>query len=55
MHDIRAIRDDPEAFDAGLRRRRLTAVEAIINDDAKLKGASQSCKRSRRDGTKSRS
>ena len=30
MHDIKAIRDDPEAFDAGLKRRGLPPMAADI-------------------------
>src|SRR5688572_23894949 len=36
MHDIRAIRDDPEAFDKGLERRGLSPIAAeLIRLDAK--------------------
>ncbi len=39
MHDIRAIRDNPEAFDAGLQRRGLSAMAAQILDlDAARRG-----------------
>lgn len=39
MHDIRAIRDDPEGFDAGLKRRGLEAMSAeILRQDAELRG-----------------
>lgn len=39
MHDIRAIRDDPEAFDAGLKRRGIAPLaEEILEKDAALRG-----------------
>jgi seryl-tRNA synthetase len=38
MHDIRAIRDDPEGFDAGLKRRGLEPMSAgILEKDAELR------------------
>jgi len=38
MHDIKAIRADPEAFDAGLRRRGVAAVsDQIMQADAKVR------------------
>jgi seryl-tRNA synthetase len=38
MHDIRAIRDDPEGFDAGLKRRGLSAMSAgILAKDSELR------------------
>ncbi|MBA3895805.1 MAG: serine--tRNA ligase [Sphingomonadaceae bacterium] len=40
MHDIRAIRDDPEGFDAGLARRGLgKAAGALLNVDARRRVA----------------
>ena len=30
MHDIKAIRDNPQAFDAGLKRRGLSAMSASL-------------------------
>src|SRR3984957_7492347 len=44
MHDIRAIRENPEAFDKGLRRRRFLdpdgqLAEALIALDEKRRGA----------------
>jgi len=40
MHDIRLIRDDPEAFDAGLARRGLAPVAAsLLELDARRRGA----------------
>ncbi|MEM1400221.1 MAG: serine--tRNA ligase, partial [Pseudomonadota bacterium] len=40
MHDIRAIRDDPSAFDAALARRGLSAEASTLLDlDAKRRGA----------------
>jgi len=38
MHDIREIRDDPQGFDAGLKRRGVAPIaEEIIKKDAKLR------------------
>ena len=38
MHDIRAIRDDPEGFDAGLKRRGLAPMaKAILRQDSELR------------------
>jgi seryl-tRNA synthetase len=40
MHDIKAIRDNPEAFDAGLQRRGLPArAESLIALDEKRRAA----------------
>src|SRR5512146_28887 len=40
MHDIRLIRDDPQAFDAGLKRRGLAPLSAEILDlDTKRRNA----------------
>ncbi len=40
MHDIRAIRADPDAFDAALARRRLApASEAVLAEDARRRAA----------------
>ena len=40
MHDIRLIRDDPEAFDAGLKRRGLeSCAEQILNLDGNVRAA----------------
>jgi len=38
MHDIRAIRDDPEGFDAGLKRRGLAPMaKGILRQDSELR------------------
>src|ERR1700689_1760094 len=40
MHDLRAIRDNPEAFDEGLRRRGLSPrAEALVALDEKRRAA----------------
>ena len=40
MHDIKAIRDNPEAFDAGLRRRGLAdGAQSLIALDEKRRAA----------------
>src|SRR5215510_13221082 len=40
MHDIKAIRDNPQAFDAGLKRRGLSAMSAsLLAIDEKLRAA----------------
>ena len=39
MHDIRLIRDDPAAFDAGLRRRGLAPLSAeLLAIDERARG-----------------
>ncbi|MCA7119917.1 MAG: serine--tRNA ligase [Acidibrevibacterium sp.] len=42
MHDIRAIRDDPAAFDAAMRRRGLAAVSSRLLESDNLRRTAQS-------------
>src|ERR1700741_2615300 len=40
MHDIKAIRDNPQAFDAGLRRRGLSALSpSVLGIDERRRAA----------------